>query len=139
MVKWCDLLVSYELTVSTTVPAGWGGSGDSAMQGHQATEDADEFERDVDGGKQKVSWSSKREFHTRQTDQGLEAVSVQVRACMCVCVCVWGVACVVVVCVRSRVSHEPDSRGSKLYRAGVCVRGGVCACVRMSVFPLTCV
>ncbi len=52
---------------------------DPSAEEHLANEDADEFEREVEGGKQKVSWSQRGEFHTRQTaDGGLEAISVQV-------------------------------------------------------------
>ena len=57
---------------------GRGPASDSKIEEHKATEDADEFERDVEGGKEKVSWSQRREFLTRQTDQGLEAISIQV-------------------------------------------------------------
>ena len=57
---------------------GRGTGSDSKTEEHMANEDADEFERDVEGGKEKVSWSQRREFHTRQTKEGLEAVSIQV-------------------------------------------------------------
>ena len=62
---------------------GRGPGSDSKVEEHKATEDADEFERDVEGGKEKVSWSQRREFLTRQTDQGLEAISIQVRSEIC--------------------------------------------------------
>ena len=65
------------LNTHENLPAGGAGTG-AKQEEHQATEDADEFERDVEGGKEKVSWSQKREFHTRQTEKGLEAVSIQV-------------------------------------------------------------
>ena len=57
---------------------GRGTGSDSKTEEHMANEDADEFERDVEGGKEKVSWSQRREFHTRQIKEGLEAVSIQV-------------------------------------------------------------
>ena len=45
--------------------------------GHVTIEDGDSYEREIEGGKEQVTWSQKQEFFARRVQGGTEATSIQ--------------------------------------------------------------
>ena len=44
---------------------------------HVSMQESDQYVRDIVGGKEEVQWSERKDFHTRKTREGIEAISTQ--------------------------------------------------------------